>query len=123
MTGGFNNRLKIWTLDHQTGVFQHKCTAPEIGTDINSLEWHPKGNLVVAGGKDNLIWVLSGLTGDFKMFISGHADEVTFATFTKLDGGKHVISSSADMTIRVWRLLGKPNDQGLLYNNLHVIHS
>ena len=34
--------------------------------------------------------------------MSGHLDKVSYGEFTKNDGGKLIISSSADKTLRVW---------------------
>jgi len=70
--------------------------------DLNFLEWHPKGNVFITGGKDYLIWLYNGGNGTFISCLAGHEAEVFQAKFTINDGGKHVVSSSADKTIRVW---------------------
>ena len=96
-----NNVLRVWqtSLD---GKFSLK-TKLENGPsdDVLFAEWHPKGNAVLCGGKDYMIYLLNGATGDFLACFSGHEDEVLQANFTP-NGGKMVVSSSADKSIRVW---------------------
>lgn len=109
LTGGMNNTLRIWELEENKNPlennyqFKLKCkldNGPAEGDDINFVDWHPKGNAVICGGKDMTIYLLNGATGDFLACFSGHEDEVLQAKFTK--NGKLVISTSSDLTIRVW---------------------
>ena len=82
-----------------------KCeltNGPSESDDMNFVEWHPKGNAILCGGKDYMLWLMNGATGDFLASLSGHEAEVLSAKFTHLNGGKLIISSSADKTIRVW---------------------
>lgn len=84
--------------------FTVKCkleNGPAETDDILFCEWHPKGNAIICGGKDYMIWLMNGATGDFLASFSGHEDEVLSAQFSP-NGGKLIISSSADKTIRVW---------------------
>ena len=75
---------------------------PSPDTDITFAEWHPKGNAILCGGQDFMIWLMNGATGDFLACFSGHEDDVLNAMFTPSNGGKLIVSSSADKTIRVW---------------------
>jgi WD40 repeat protein len=89
---------------HNNYEFTLKCkleNGPSETDDINFVEWHPKGNAILCGGKDYMLWLINGSTGDFLASLSGHQDEVLMAKFTP-NGGKHIVSSSADKTIRVW---------------------
>lgn len=82
-----------------------KCeltSGPAPADDLNFVEWHPKGNAILCGGKDYMLWLMNGATGDFLASLAGHEAEVLAAKFTHLNGGKLIISSSADKTIRVW---------------------
>lgn len=49
-----------------------------------------------------MIWLVNALNGKIMANLIGHEDEVVKAEFTKMDGGKQVISVSADGTTRVW---------------------
>jgi WD40 repeat protein len=83
-----------------------KCVieeGPDDKTDINFIRWHPKANLIMVGGTDNMIWLLNGANGKFIDCLSGHKNEVLEAKFSVCDGGKFIISSSADKSIKVWK--------------------
>jgi WD40 repeat protein len=103
LTGGMNNVLRVWSYDDQMN-FTIKCkleNGPAETDDILFVDWHPKGNALICGGKDYMIWLMNGATGDFLASFSGHEDEVLKAQFSP-NGGKLIVSSSADKTIRVW---------------------
>jgi WD40 repeat protein len=85
LTGGMNNTLKIWSVDVPTDPMAEplkmtlKCEltkGPAEGEDILCVEWHPKGNAVLCGGKDYSLYLLNGATGDFLALLGGHEDEV-----------------------------------------------
>lgn len=100
VTGGMNNVLRVWDAEND---FNLKCTLEGGSTDdLLFLEWHPKGNVILTGGKDYMIWMFNGVNGEYINCFSGHEDEVTSAQFTINDSGKHILSSSADKTIRLW---------------------
>lgn len=113
VTGGMNNVLRVWSVEPNTEAtgpedapFSFKLktkleSGPAESDDILVVEWHPKGNAVLCGGKDFTLYLLNGATGDFLACFSGHEDEVLCAKFTP-NGGKQIVSSSADQTIRVW---------------------
>jgi WD40 repeat protein len=105
-----NNQLRIWQVSENSDPlnnnykFTLKCkleNGPSEKDDINFVKWHPKGNAILCGGKDYMLWLMNGSSGDFLASLSGHEDEVLMAKFTP-NGGKNIVSSSADKTIRVW---------------------
>lgn len=70
VTGGMNNALRIW--DTEKGCTL-KCTIENGPTeDLNFVEWHPKGNVILAGGKDFNLWLFNGQNGEFMNCMSGH---------------------------------------------------
>ena len=71
-------------------------------TNLCFVEWHPKGNVILTGGKDYMIWMFNGQNGEFLSCFSGHEGDVIQAQFTLNDNGKHVLSCSSDKTIRLW---------------------
>jgi len=104
-----NNVLRIWSVednkDPMTQDFTFKLklkleNGPSENDDILVVEWHPKGNAVLCGGSDFTIYVLNGMTGAFLACLSGHEGAINCAQFTP--DGKNIVSSSEDMTIRVW---------------------
>jgi WD40 repeat protein len=42
--------------------------------DLNFLEWHPKGNVMITGGADYMIWLLNGENGQMINTMQGHED-------------------------------------------------
>ena len=99
ITGGMNNQLRVWNAE----TFELKYALEDGPTeDLNFLEWHPKGNVFITGGKDLLIWMFNGVNGQFLGCLTGHEQEVVKAQFTLNDSGKHVVSCSVDLSIRLW---------------------
>jgi len=54
-----NNALRVWAVDEDLETHNFTFTSkiklengPSDGEDINVVEWHPKGNAVLCGGKD-----------------------------------------------------------------------
>jgi len=99
-TAGMNNAIRVWTTE--TFELKHAITEGAVQQDINFLEWHPKGNVFVTGGQDFVIWLYNGVNGAVLQCLVGHEDQVLSAKFTIADGGKNVVSSGADKTIRIW---------------------
>ena len=57
-TAGMNNQIRIWNTEAD---FTLKCALEDgPSEDLNFLEWHPKGNVLITGGKDLLIWMFNG---------------------------------------------------------------
>jgi len=99
-TAGMNNQIRVWNAEND---FELKCALEDGPTDdLNFMEWHPKGNVIITGGKDKLIWMFNAQNGQFMNCLQGHTADVQCAQFTINDGGKHIVSSSADKTIRFW---------------------
>jgi WD40 repeat protein len=60
-TAGMNNQIRIWNTEND---FSLKCALEDgPSEDLNFLEWHPKGNVLITGGKDLLIWMFNGQNG------------------------------------------------------------
>jgi len=106
ITGGMNNVIRVWIMENENPMrFKEKCkfeNGPSEKDDILFIDWHPKGNAVLCGGKDYMIWLMNGSTGDYLACFAGHEGDILNAKFTPANGGKYVVSSSADKTIRVW---------------------
>jgi WD40 repeat protein len=61
-TCGMNNPVRVWSLDT---TFDLKCTLEGPSEDMTFLEWHPKGNVLITGGKDKMVWMFNGLNGQY----------------------------------------------------------
>ena len=49
-----------------------------------------------------MIWLVNAVNGKIMANFIGHEDEVLKGHFTLEDRGKHIVSSSADKSIKVW---------------------
>lgn len=79
--------------------FKNVQSLSDSSEDLTFCKWHPKGNAVVAGSRDMLVWMWNALNGEFTTF-AGHSDAVTCGGFSP--DGKRIISGSDDCTVRVW---------------------
>lgn len=52
-----------------------------------------------------MVWLVNAISGKIMASLAGHDADVTFALFTQHDGCKHIVSSSADCTLKVWKPL------------------
>ena len=100
VTGGMNNQLRIW--DVQNNFALKKVLENIPNEDLNFVEWHHLAPVLITGGKDLVVWLVNALTGKVMANFIGHEEEVFSAKFTIADKGKHIVSISADKSIRVW---------------------
>lgn len=78
--------------------FKHLRTFGDSG-ELRFAHWHSKGNYIIAGSKDTLVWMWN-VDNEEVTICSGHGDEVTCGNFTP--DGKRIVTGSADETIKVW---------------------
>lgn len=74
---------------------------------MNFVEWHASAPVLMTGGKDYMIWIVNAINGKVMANLIGHEEEVLKAVFSIEDRGKHVVSASADNSIRVWSPLSQ----------------
>lgn len=74
LTAGMDNEPRVW--DIENGFSLKRVIEYGSPSDINFARWHPKGNIVIFGGKDNTIWMYNGINGDFISCCAGHEGDV-----------------------------------------------
>ncbi|CDS11806.1 hypothetical protein LRAMOSA11450 [Lichtheimia ramosa] len=94
-SAGMDGKVRVWK--SATGEF---CTAVEGPDEIVWIDWHPKGNILLAGASDSTIWMWAMPSGKFMNIFNGHAAPVTSGKFTP--DGKKIVSVSEDTSFIVW---------------------
>lgn len=118
LTGGMSNFPRVFDMNKN---FELKQTLDGGSSeDNNFVRWHPKGNVVLFGGKDKSIWLFNGINGDFISCCLGHEGEVLDAQFTLVDNYKQIISISEDMSLKVWQPMKGNNITTIKGGNFHA---
>ncbi|KAI9489995.1 WD40-repeat-containing domain protein [Zychaea mexicana] len=94
-SAGMDGKVRVWKA--HTGEF---CTAVEGPDEVVWIDWHPKGNILLAGASDSTIWMWAMPSGKFMNIFNGHAGAVTAGHFTA--DGKKIVSVAEDCTMIVW---------------------
>ncbi|KAI7863342.1 WD40-repeat-containing domain protein [Spinellus fusiger] len=94
-SAGMDGKVYVWK--STTGEM---CTSVEGPDEMIWIDWHPKGNILLAGASDGSLWMWAMPSGKFMNIFSGHAAPVTAGCFTP--DGKRIVSVSEDMTCIVW---------------------
>ncbi|GAA5973037.1 hypothetical protein JCM11641_000375 [Rhodosporidiobolus odoratus] len=105
-TGGMDGRVRVWKVRRRSGdesweeAGWESCQALEGPDEVNWLDWHPKGNVLLAGGADGTVWVWNLPKGDTMHVLAGHISPVTCGRFTP--DGKKILTASEDSTLILW---------------------
>lgn len=94
-TAGMDALVKIWSAKDASLV----GTLEGPSESIESLEWHPKGHVLLAGCGDGTAWVWEK-NGNPIGVLAGHNGAINIARFTP--DGKKVVTVGEDATLRVW---------------------
>lgn len=74
-------------------------------SEINWLEWHPKGPVFAFGSSDGSVWLYKANAIEYNMSFFHHTESTTCGAFAK--EGTLLISGSEDCSIRVYKLKEK----------------
>ncbi|KAJ1848145.1 60S ribosomal subunit assembly or modification protein [Coemansia sp. RSA 2703] len=94
-SGGMDGKVNVYRTE---GL--QKCSTLEGPDEIQWINWHPKGNVLLAGANDASMWMWSLPTGDFMNVFNGHGAPVTCGRFT--NSGKHIVSGAEDGSLIIW---------------------
>ncbi|GAA5995377.1 WD40 repeat domain-containing protein [Rhodotorula paludigena] len=105
-TGGMDGKVNVWKARRPSSDMAWEETGWEFlisleGPDeVNWIDWHPKGNVLLAGGADGTVWVWNLPSGATMHVLSGHTSPVTCGRFTP--DGKKILTASEDSTLILW---------------------
>ncbi|KAG9287642.1 hypothetical protein G9A89_023992 [Geosiphon pyriformis] len=94
-SGGMDGQVRVWKVD--TGELIKSLEGPD---EVMWLNWHPKGNLLIAGSNDSTIWMWQIPKGNVMNVFAGHSASVTAGQFTP--DGKKIVTGSNDSSLIVW---------------------
>ncbi|PWY99959.1 WD40 repeat-like protein [Testicularia cyperi] len=99
-TAGMDGKVRVWrkrSEDYKTWEFLTNLEGPD---EIVWIDWHPKGNVLAAGGADSTVWMWQLPSGNVMNVFSGHSDAVSCGAFTP--DGKKLVTGSEDGSVIVW---------------------
>lgn len=94
LTRHFN--AQIWSVP--SGELVQTLEGPS--DDLEWIQWHTKGNVLIAGSKDATMWMWLASTGKCMNVFAGHEASVTCGSFT--GNGKAILTGSEDGSVRLW---------------------
>lgn len=71
------------------------------GQGVSWLQWHPRGNALLAGSEDCTAWLWLAPQNKTVAVFLGHTGPVECGTMTA--DGKLCVTGSVDQSVRVWR--------------------
>ncbi|KDN44919.1 WD40 repeat-like protein [Tilletiaria anomala UBC 951] len=101
-TGGMDGRIRVWRRrggEDEWGAWEFLANL-EGPDEVVWIEWHPRGNVIAAGGTDSTVWMWTLPLGKTMQVFSGHTAAVTTGSFTP--DGKKLITASEDGSLIVW---------------------
>ena len=72
------------------------------GSDIEWVDWHPRGAVLLAGSTDMTCWMWQAKSATCMQVFAGHEGPVTCGQFAP--NGRFVVTGGADGTVRLWSL-------------------
>jgi WD40 repeat protein len=96
-SAGMDGFVRVWD-------YRGNCVRVLEGpsAEIEWMEWHPHGKVIVAGSVDSVVWMWNAVTGDVMQTFSGHSGTVNVGGFDR-QSARFVLSAGEDGTLVVWR--------------------
>ncbi|BFZ55641.1 hypothetical protein PYCC9005_002682 [Savitreella phatthalungensis] len=103
-TSGMDGLICVWKVSGGEGagatVSAELAVELEPGSEVMWATWHPKGNVLVAGTQDGLVWMWNLPKGDVMHTLSGHTGACTYGVWAS--DGKSLVTCAEDATLIKW---------------------
>lgn len=89
---------KVWRV--ADGQLMHSLEGS--GGALQWVTWHPRGDVVVAGTDDFMVYMWNAMTGAVMQVFTGHSGEVNAGCFTPDGKSLVTVGGDEDASLRVW---------------------
>ncbi|KAJ2607099.1 60S ribosomal subunit assembly or modification protein, partial [Coemansia sp. RSA 1694] len=94
-SGGMDGKIHVYSVEAR-----ERCATLDGPDDVAFIDWHPKGNVLLAGAHDASLWMWTLPSGACMRVFAGHSAPVTCGRFTH--SGRHIVSGAEDGSLIVW---------------------
>ncbi|KAN0059921.1 hypothetical protein ACQY0O_007893 [Thecaphora frezii] len=101
-SGGFDKCIKLWDVRELRPAPLFELGEKAVKTSVYALSVNPSGSVLAGGSPEQHVRVWDPRSGQKCAELIGHTDNIRSVLVS--DDGRHLLSGSADSTVRLWSL-------------------